>query len=180
MNAFLDLFITFFKLGLVSFGGGYAMIPLIQTEVQNHHWLSMSIFTDMIAISAMAPGPIATNTATIVGDKCLGLPGAVVACLAVTLPSLLLILVIGKLFVKFQNHPLVKAAFYGLRPTIVGIIVFAAVKFALSDGIIGGGHLIDVKSALLLLAAMVILIKTRLHPAYLILAAGIVGMVMFG
>lgn len=179
MNAYVDLFIAFFKLGFVSFGGGYAMIPLIQTEVQNHHWLSMGMFTDTIAISAMAPGPIATNTATIVGYRCLGFGGALIACLAVSLPSLLLILFIGKLFIKFQNHPIVKAAFYGLRATIVGVIAFAAIKFAISNGIIGGRNIIDIKSSILLVVTFIMLIKTKFHPAYLILASGIIGVFIF-
>jgi len=179
MNIFVDMFITFFKLGLVSFGGGYAMIPLIQKEVENHHWLSMSQFTDMIAVSAMAPGPIATNTATILGYKIAGLPGALDACLAVSLPSLLLILIIGQLFIKYQNHPIVKAAFYGLRPTIVGIIAYAAIKFAISNGIIGGSNFIDVKSSIILVAAFIVLIRTKLHPAYLIILSGIVGIILF-
>ena len=183
MSLFLDMFITFFKLGAVSFGGGYAMIPLIQKEVESHPaWLAimnMRQFTDMIAISAMAPGPIATNTCTILGFKLAGLPGALIACLSVSLPSLMLILIIGQLFIKYQNHPMVKAAFYGLRPTIVAIIGYAAIKFALSNGIIGGSSFIDVKSAILLVLSLIFLLKTKLHPAYLILAAGIVGAFIF-
>lgn len=179
MKILIDLFLAFFKLGFVSFGGGYAMIPLIQEEVASHHWLNMATFTDTIAISAMAPGPIATNTATIVGYKVFGFTGATIACIAVTLPSLLLILFIGKLFMKYQNHPMVKAAFYGLRPVIVGVIAYAAIKFALSNGIIGGSHIIDVKSTILMVAAFIMLIKTKFHPAYLILAAGLIGVVIF-
>ncbi len=179
MSLYLEMLITFFKLGLVSFGGGYAMIPLIQTEMQNHHWLDINQFTDMIAVSAMAPGPIASNTATIVGDKLAGLFGAVVACVGVTLPSLLLILLVGKLFFKFQEHPIVKSAFYGLRPTIIGVIAYAAIKFAVSNGIIGGSNFIDIKSSILLVAAFILLVKTKIHPAYLILASGIIGVLLF-
>lgn len=183
MSLYIDMFITFFKLGAVSFGGGYAMIPLIQKEVENHPaWLAimnMRQFTDMIAISAMAPGPIATNTCTILGYKLAGMPGAIIACLAVSLPSLLLILIIGQLFIKYQNHALVKSAFYGLRPTIVAIIAYASIKFAISNGIIGGSNYIDVKSTILLLLSLIVLLKTKLHPAYLILAAGLIGVVIF-
>lgn len=179
MNLYIQMLITFFKLGLVSFGGGYAMIPLIQTELTNHHWLNVGKFTDMIAVSAMAPGPIASNTATIVGFKLDGIWGAVDACVGVTLPSLLLILIVGQLFFKFQEHKVVKAAFYGLRPTIIGVIAFAAIKFAISNGIIGGSSFIDIKSAILLVAAFILLVKTKLHPAYLILASGLVGIILF-
>ncbi|KLU65207.1 chromate transport protein [Desulfosporosinus acididurans] len=179
MSLYLEMIVTFFKLGLVSFGGGYAMIPLIQTEMQSHHWLDISQFTNLIAVSAMAPGPIASNTATVVGYKLAGLTGAAVACIGVTLPSLLLILVVGKLFFTFQNHPYVKAAFYGLRPTIVGVIAYAAIKFAISNGIVGGSQFIDIKSSILLVAAFILLIKTKIHPAYLILASGIIGVFIF-
>lgn len=179
MSLYIQMLITFFKLGLVSFGGGYAMIPLIQTEIQNHHWLDMSQFTDLIAVSAMAPGPIASNTATIVGEKLAGISGALISCIGVTLPSLLLILIVGKLFFTFQDHPIVKAAFYGLRPTIIGVIAYAAIKFAISNGIIGGSNFIDIKSAVLLVIAFVLLIRTKIHPAYLILASGIIGIFLF-
>jgi len=179
MNLYLNMLITFFKIGLVSFGGGYAMIPLIQTEMVNHHWINISAFTDMIAVSAMAPGPIASNTATMVGFRLDGFWGAVDACIGVTLPSLLLILIVGKLFFKFQEHPTVKAAFYGLRPTIIGVIAFAAIKFAISNGIIGGSNFIDMKSSIFMVAAFILLIKTKLHPAYLILISGLVGTVLF-
>ena len=155
------------------------MIPLIQTEMASHHWLNISEFTDMIAVSAMAPGPIASNTATIVGYKLAGFLGAVVACVGVTLPSLLLILIVGKLFFKFQEHPTVKAAFYGLRPTIIGVIAFAAIKFAISNGIIGGSNFIDIKSSILMVVAFIMLVKTKFHPAYLILASGLIGIVIF-
>jgi len=175
----VDILITFFKLGLVSFGGGYAMIPLIQTEMVNHHWLNISKFTDMIAVSAMAPGPIASNTATIVGFKLDGFWGAVDACVGVTLPSLLLILIVGKLFFKFQEHPTVKAVFYGLRPTIIAVIAFAAIKFAISNGIIGGSNFMDIKSSIVMVAAFILLIKTKLHPAYLILVSGLIGIALF-
>lgn len=175
----LEIFITFFKIGLVSFGGGYAMIPIIQGEVEGHRWMEMSQFTDIIAVSAMAPGPIAANSATIVGYKLSYIPGAVAACIGVTLPSLLLILLIGKLFIKYREHPYVKAAFSTLRPTIIGVIAFAAVKFALGNGLFDGDVLTALENIMLMLAAFIVLIKTRLHPAYLIGLSGILGILLF-
>jgi chromate transporter len=179
MILYLEMLITFFKIGLVSFGGGYAMIPIIQGEVEAHHWLDTNQLTDIIAVSAMAPGPIAANGATIVGYKLSGMLGATVACIGVTLPSVLLILIVGKLYIKYQEHPLVKAIFYGIRPTIISIIAFAAVKFAMGNGIIRGSNFIDIKSTILMVAAFVILVKTKFHPAYLILASGLIGVVSF-
>jgi chromate transporter len=178
MKLYLDIFITFFKIGIVSFGGGYAMIPIIQSEVEAHNWLSLSRFTDITAVSAMAPGPIATNSATIVGYSVAGLIGAVVACISVTLPSLLLILVIGRLFIKFQEHSIVKAIFYGLRPTIIGIIAYAAIKFALCNGIIGGAEFVDLKSLIIMLVSFFMIIKTKIHPVFIIVASGVIGMII--
>jgi len=179
MSLYLEIFITFFKIGLVSFGGGYAMIPVIQGEVESHRWLTAKQFTDIIAVSGMAPGPIASNSASIVGYKLIGFSGAAIACLGVILPSFFLILIIGKFFLKFNERPTVKAVFYGLRPTIVGIIAFAAIKMALDDGIIGGSQVIEIKSSLIMVTASIILLKTKVHPLYLIMASGAAGLVLF-
>lgn len=179
MNLFLQLLLTFFKLGLVSFGGGYAMIPIIQSEAEAHRWLDTSQFTDIIAVSAMAPGPIAANSATIIGYKLAGFSGAIISCIGVTLPSILLIIFVGGVFLKYQGHKIMNAIFYGLRPTITGIIAFSAIKFALGNGIIGGSCVIDVKSFVVMLAAFFTLIKTKFHPAYLILVSGLIGILFF-
>ncbi|MBP2643666.1 MAG: Chromate transporter [Firmicutes bacterium] len=179
MDLYIDILITFLKIGLVGFGGGYAIIPIIESEAALHGWLDVKQLTNIIAIAAMAPGPIAANCATIIGFKLSSLEGAVVACIGITLPSLFIILFLGKLFLKFQQHALVKAIFYGLRATIIGTIVYAAIKFAVSNGIIGGANGIDVKSVLVLLVSFVLLIKTKINPIYLIILAGMVGIFIF-
>ncbi len=179
MNIYIDLFITFFKIGLVSFGGGYAMIPIIQNQVEIHEWLDAKQFTDVIAVSAMAPGPIAANSATIVAYKISGLPGAIVACIGVTLPSILLIVLLGSLFFKYQDNYFVKAAFYGLRAVIVGLVAYTAVKFAISNGIIGGSNWLDIKSIIIMGLAFGILLKNKLHPVLLILFSAVAGIFIF-
>lgn len=179
MNTYIDIFITFFKIGLLSFGGGYAMIPLIQSEVEAHNWLDTKQFTDVIAVSAMAPGPIATNSATIVAYKVSSLPGALVACVGVTLPSFLLVIFLGSLFFKYQDNYFVKAAFYGLRSVIVGLIAYTAVNFAISNEIIGGADIVDIKSAMIMCLAFVVLMKNKLHPVLIILASAITGIFLF-
>ena len=179
MNIFLELFVTFFKIGLISFGGGYAMIPIIQNQVELHHWMDIKQFTDIIAIAAMSPGPIATNSATIIGYKISNLPGAVVACIGVTLPSILLVVLLGSLFFKYQDNYYVKAAFYGLRSVVVGLICYTAIKFAISNEIIGGSPIIDVKSLIIVGVAFVLLLKNKLHPALLILLSAVVGIFIF-
>ncbi|WP_088224748.1 chromate transporter [Desulfosporosinus sp. FKB] len=178
MSMYESVFVAFSKLWIVIFGGGYAMLPLLQTEMQTHGWLSTSQLTDSVAVSAMAPGPIATNTAAIVGFKIDGLWGALIASIALTLPSLLVILFIGKILAKVQEHRNFKAAFYGLRPAIIGVIIFAAINFAISNHIIGGRNILDIRSTILMIAAFVILIRTKLHPVYLIIAAALIGIVL--
>ena len=133
---FLNLFYSFFKIGLFGFGGGYAMISLIQGEVVNrHHWLTSGQFTDIVAISQMTPGPIGINSATYVGYTSLvnagyghgwGVLGSVTATFAVVLPSFILMLIISKFLMKYKNHPIVESVFMGLRPAVVGLLAAAA------------------------------------------------------
>lgn len=179
MHLYLDLFITFFKIGFVGFGGGYAIIPIIESEVTQHQWLDTKQLTDIIAIAAMAPGPIAANSGSVIGFKLAQGIGAAITCVAITLPSLLVILILGKLFLKFQEHPLVRSIFYGLRATIIGTIVFAAVKFAVSNGIVGGSSLIDWKSAVIVLISFWLLVKNKVNPIFLLMGAGIIGELIF-
>src|SRR5699024_1232923 len=133
-----SLFLSFLKIGFVSFGGGCAMIPVIEYEVQAHHWLTTREFTDAVAIAGMAPGPIATNSAVFVGYKVGGVTGSVVAALAVSLPSLIIVVLIALFMKKIENSPMMDYAFYGLRPVITGLIVYAAIKFALQNDILDG------------------------------------------
>lgn len=132
---FLQLFYTFFKIGLFGFGGGYAMLSMIQGEVVTRYgWLTAQEFTDIVAISQMTPGPIGINSATYVGYTTIadcygtsyGILGSIIATFAVVLPSFLLMLTISKFFLKYQKHPSVEAVFSGLRPAVVGLLASAA------------------------------------------------------
>ena len=115
---FLSLFITFFEIGLFGFGGGYGMLSLIQHEtVETHHWLSTAEFTDIVAISQMTPGPIGINSATYCGYTAIHNAGY--------LPSLILMILISKMFMKYMNTPLVQSVFKGLRPAVVGLLAAA-------------------------------------------------------
>ena len=101
---YLELFLSFLQIGLFSFGGGYAAMPLIQGQVVNgHHWLSMTEFTDLITISQMTPGPIAVNSATFVGIRIAGIPGALVATLGCILPSCLIVTLIASFYLKYRK-----------------------------------------------------------------------------
>ena len=132
---FIWLFITFFEIGLFGFGGGYGMLSLIQHETVEHwHWLSSSEFTDIVAISQMTPGPIGINSATYCGytaihnagyGHLMAILGSVTATFALVLPSLILMIVISKMFMKYMNTHIVQSVFTGLRPAVVGLLAAA-------------------------------------------------------
>lgn len=140
---YLQLFWTFFKIGLFGFGGGYAMISMIQGEVvNNYHWLNAGQFTDIVAISQSTPGPIGINSATYVGyssivnagyDPVWGVVGSCIATFAVVLPSFILMLLISKFLLKYKNHPSVEHTFQGLRPAVVGLLAAAALLLMTSE-----------------------------------------------
>ena len=125
---YLQLFYTFFKIGLFGFGGGYAMLSMIQGEVVTRYgWVTSQEFTDIVAISQMTPGPIGINAATYVGFTSTGsVWGSIVATFAVVFPSFILMLTISKFFLKYQKHPVVESIFAGLRPAVVGLLASAA------------------------------------------------------
>ena len=135
MMIYLNLFITFFKIGLFGFGGGYGMLSLIQHEtVERWQWLSSSDFTDIVAISQMTPGPIGINSATYCGyTACanagfsmpMSILGSATATFALVLPSLILMILIAKMFMRFMHHHSVESVFRGLRPAVVGLLAAA-------------------------------------------------------
>ena len=132
---YFQLFYTFFLIGLFGFGGGYAMLSMIQGEVvTNHHWMTMGEFTDIVAVSQMTPGPIGINSATYVGYTAvvnaggahwMGILGSATATFAVVLPSFILMLVISKFLMQYKHHPIVEHVFMGLRPAVVGLLAAA-------------------------------------------------------
>lgn len=140
---YLLLFWTFFQIGLFGFGGGYAMISMIQGEVVSHyHWMTSSQFTDIVAISQMTPGPIGINSATYVGYTALvnaghewywGILGSGIATFAVVLPSLVLMIIISRFLLTFKTHPIVEHVFSWLRPAVVGLLCAAALCLMTPD-----------------------------------------------
>lgn len=175
----LELFWTFLMIGFVSFGGGYAMIPVIEMEVSNHGWMTTQEFTDVIAIAGMSPGPIATNSAIFVGYQTAALPGAIVSAVAMVIPSLLIILVIATFFFKFNELKIVKSAFYGLRPIITGLILYAALNFAVTNNVIGELSFQTVSLAAIFGLSLFALMKWKLHPIIVIALAGVFGVVLY-
>jgi chromate transporter len=176
-----ELFRTFWSIGLVSFGGGYAMIPMIQHQVEQHYWMTNAEFTDMIAVAGMSPGPIGTNSAIFVGYRVGGLPGALSAAAGMTLPSLLIILIVAAFFMKMHHHRLVQSAFYGLRPVVAGLILYGAYRFATGGGMtLMPLHVKTWIPLIVFAASLTALIRYRIHPVRLIVLAGLVGMAVYG
>lgn len=177
---YLELFVTFFMIGLVSFGGGYAMITLIQDEVVGRHgWMTIQEFTDVIAVAGMSPGPIATNTAVFIGFAEFGFLGAVIAALGMSLPSLIIILILGTIFYRVQNSHIVKSAFYGLRAIITGLIIYAAILFASSSKLYAELSWHTVSLLIIFITSLIALIRFRVHPVYVILGSGLVGVAFY-
>ncbi len=171
---YLQLFISFFKIGLFGFGGGYAIISLIQYEIEYYGWMSSAEFTDIIAISQMTPGPIGINSATYVGYTASGtVLGSLVATVAITLPSFLIMLTLVRLFFYLNGNKYMNYALLGLRPVVIGLIGAAAVLLMNSE------NFIDYKSILIFIAAFLLSLKTKMHPIVLILIAGVAGWLLY-
>ena len=188
MTTYIELITTFFKIGAFSFGGGYAMIPLIQKEIENHGWMTGAEFIDIISIAEMTPGPIAVNSATFVGYKTAGFWGGIIATVGVALPSLLLILLVSQVFFKYQDHPTNKMIFYGIRPVIVGLISTAAItvsKTAFFNSevlVVKAGDLmgyLNFGSMGIFLLAFMGMWKFKLHPILTIVLSGALGVIIF-
>lgn len=194
----LQLFWAFLKIGAFSFGGGYAMVQLIQAEIQGYGWVSAKEFADIVAISQMTPGPIAVNAATYVGVKAAGIPGSFVATLGVSLPSFILIILIAKFFIKFKENMLVESVLKGIRPVTIGLIGSAVVYFAgtsiitssltlerlwqvfTSGSAYGILQKINIHpGALLIFVVILISIKKfKLHPIAAVVLSGILGILI--
>ena len=170
-TSLLKLFITFFRIGLFTFGGGYAMIPLLERDVvQRNSWVSPEEFTDLLALAQSAPGVFAVNMAVFVGYRTRGVAGAVSAAFGCALPSVVIILLIALFFRQFRHIEVVNNVFMGLRPVVVALIAVPVFNVAKSARIGWATLWIPVLSALLIVFAGV-------SPIYVIIVAGIAGFV---
>lgn len=173
-NLYLSLFWAFFKIGLFGFGGGYAMLSLIQHEVvETHAWIGVSDFTDIVAISQTTPGPIAFNTATYVGYAATGsIWGSVVCTLAVSLPSLILMTLICRFFFAFRGNAYVAAVLGALKPAVIGLIAAAALL------LMNSRNFTDYKSWLIFTGVFLASLK-KIDPILLIVISGILGYLLY-
>lgn len=180
----IDLFITFLIIGISAFGGGYAVMPLIQNYiVDSHHWITMNELADITSLSQMTPGPIMINAATFVGIKVGGNIGGLIATLGSVLPSFILVLVLGYLFAKHGNLHFIQNIMKGLRPTIVGLIAVAALTLFITSILISSpeGSIIGVEFTALVsfIVALIISMKTKYDTLVIVLVGAIIGAIAY-
>lgn len=169
----LSLFWAFLKIGAFGFGGGYAMLPLIEKEVVTlNHWLSPKEFIDIVAISQITPGPIAINAATFIGYRQAGILGSAVATLGVVTMPFIIVMLVTRILLKFKNSPTVEGIMSGIRPALIGLVLAATYS-------VGKTSLIDFKSTAVALAVLLLLMYSKIHPILVIVLSGIAGVVMF-
>lgn len=172
MNEYLDLFLTFAKVGVCTFGGGYAMLPMLQRELVEHRaWVTEEELTDYYAVGQCTPGVIAVNVATFVGQKRCGVAGAVAATLGVVFPSLVIITVIAALLRNFAELPVVKNAFAGIRVCVCVLILNAVVK-------LWKKAVADIPALIIFLAVLALTVFTDLSPVLFVLCAALAGVLV--
>jgi chromate transporter len=182
---YLELFLTFFMIGAFTFGGGYAMLPLMQEQV-TLRWgdvISQETIVNFVAVSESTPGPFAVNMATYVGSEMGGLLGSACATLGVVLPSFIVILIVAKCYDKFRNSSVVKGCMSGLKPAVVGLIGGAILSVALGVFFPAGLSLAVFRTPAFYLSAgiflvMLVLALKKVHPILLILMSAVAGIVI--
>lgn len=177
---YLELFLTFLKIGAFTFGGGYAMLPLIQSEVAAHGWLDEKALVDFIAVSESTPGPFAVNVSTYVGAEVGGVFGSLCATLGVVFPSFVIILLVAKCFEKFRESTVVKGCMSGLKPAVVGLIGAAVISVGKTVFIHDGANLAVFADtsfyvSVVIFAISVVLAFKKLHPIIIICASALLG-----
>jgi len=174
MNALLKLFLAFLKIGAFSFGGGYAVVSLIQEEIiESNGWISPEDFIDIVAIAEMTPGPIAVNSSTFVGYKLGALTGSAIATLAVVLVPITISLFVSVYYNKFKDMKQVAWVIRGIRPATLGLIAAACIK-------IGKVSVVDIKGVAIALLVFLGVYKLKINPIIAILISGGLGVLLYG
>jgi chromate transporter len=174
MIGLLKLFLVFLKIGAFSFGGGYAVLSLIQKEViESNGWISPKDFIDIVAIAEMTPGPIAVNSSTFVGFKVGAIAGSAVATLAVVLIPITITLLVSVYYNKFKHLDQINWVIRGIRPAVLGLIAAACIK-------IGKVSIIDFKGAIIALLVFAGVYKLKINPIIALLLSGVLGVIFYG
>ena len=182
---YLQLFWSFLQIGLFSIGGGYAAMPLIQSQVvELHPWLTMTQFTDIMAIAEMTPGPIAINSATFVGIQVAGLPGALVATVGCVFPSCVIVLILAYVYYRFRGLTIVQGVLSGLRPAVVAMIASAGISIIITAFFSQGQISLNTRdinfiSVFIFVAALFVLRKWKLNPIWVMAGSGVLGVLLY-
>ena len=179
MGVLLQLFASYLKIGFFGFGGGYAMLSLIHSEVVvRNGWLTNGEFSDIVAVSQMTPGPIAINSATYIGYEVAGVLGSVVATVAVCLPALTIMMLITRFFLRLRDNRYVRGVVMGMRPVVVGMIAAAALLLIFPHSA-EGRSFIDGWSWAIFIGVLLASVK-RVNPILLIVLSAVAGVVIYG
>jgi len=182
---YLELFFSFFKIGLFSIGGGYAAMPLIQEQiVVIQNWLTMKEFTDLITIAEMTPGPIAINSATFVGNQVAGFTGSIVATLGCVVPSFIIVLILARIYFRYKDLSVIQGVLEGLRPVVVALISSAAISilslaFWGEEGFSLNLSDLNVLAVILFAISLFVLRKWKPSPILIMLGTGLIGMIVY-
>jgi chromate transporter len=167
-----NILMTFMKISPVTFGGGFAMIPYLEKElVQRKKWMKKEEISDFFAVSQSVPGSVAVNSAIFIGYQMAGTLGAVTAMVGILLPTFLISITLATLFFSYQHHPIVQAAFLGIRPAVVALILFAAYN-------VGKTAILDKNTLFIVIGTVGFLIFTPIHPIDIILIGGAIGILL--
>lgn len=178
---YLQLFFSFLQIGAFSFGGGYAAMPLIQSQVVTlHGWLTASEFTDLITISQMTPGPIAINSATFVGTRIAGPLGALTATAGCILPSCILVTLLARIYLRYRNLTLIQGVLKSLRPAVIAMIGAAGVSI-LATAFWGDGavliNTVNLRAVCIFAASLLLLMRFKMNPIQVMVLAGLAEVV---
>ncbi len=166
------LFFVFVRIGVFTFGSGYAMLALAEKEVvELNQWLTAEEFADAVALSEVTPGPIMVNLATFVGIRQQGIPGAIMATLGLIIPPIIVIMLITRFYINYRDNELVEKVFKGLRPAIIGLIITVVIKLS-------GTAIVDYKSIVVALMVVVV-VFSGLHPILAVLGGGALGLLLW-
>lgn len=187
MPLLAELFYTFVKIGLFSYGGGYAMISLLRYEAVSHGWMTVTEFADVVAISQITPGPIAVNMATFVGFREAGIAGSLVATLGVSLPSFVLVLIVLRFLSRFKASSAVQSVLFGLRPAVAGMIAAAALLIAWAEffpgtdalDFLAAANAIEFRAIGICAVVFVCLTKFKISPIIMIAVSAVAGIILW-
>lgn len=182
---YLELFWSFFQIGLFSIGGGYAAMPLIQNQVVDlHEWLTMSQFADIMTIAEMTPGPIAINSATFVGIRIAGIPGVIISTLGCIFPSCIIVMTLAYIYYRYRGLSMVQGVLSGLRPAVIAMIASAGISLMVL-AFYGQRELpadlgnLDCIAVGIFAAGLLVLRKWKMNPMWVMTGAGVLGVLLY-